>query len=79
MTFSHPLARGASIFIANDRDGNEQRMLAIVRRAGVSAGIAERRLGHVIAGVLGTYDRRAYFDEKKRALEDLTTSCPGHR
>jgi hypothetical protein len=30
MTFSHPLARGASIFTANDRDGNEQRVLAIV-------------------------------------------------
>ncbi len=29
MTFSHPLARGASIFTARDRDGNEHPVLAI--------------------------------------------------
>ena len=37
-------------------------------RAGVSADIAERCLGHVISGVRGTYDRHAYFDEKSRPL-----------
>jgi len=30
MTFSHPLARGASIFTANDSEGNEHHVLAIV-------------------------------------------------
>lgn len=41
---------------------------SLTSRAGVSADIAERCLGHVIAGVRGTYDRYAYFDEKKRAF-----------
>ena len=40
-------------------------------RAGVSADVAERCLGHVISGVRGTYDRHAYFDEKKGAFEAL--------
>ena len=30
MTFSHPLARSAKVFTAHRRDGNEQRVLAIV-------------------------------------------------
>jgi len=30
MTFSHPLARGAGIFTANDCDGNKHHVLAIV-------------------------------------------------
>jgi hypothetical protein len=30
MTFSHPLARGASVFIAKNNDGSESRVLAIV-------------------------------------------------
>jgi len=30
MTFSHPLARGASIFTADDCDGNKHHVLAIV-------------------------------------------------
>ncbi len=30
MTFSHPLARSAKVFTAHHRDGNEQRVLAIV-------------------------------------------------
>jgi integrase len=44
---------------------------SLMSRAGVNADIAERCLGHVIAGVRGTYDRHAYFDEKKRAFEAL--------
>jgi len=40
-------------------------------RAGVSADHAERALGHVIGGVRGVYDRHAFYDEKKRALEAL--------
>jgi integrase len=46
---------------------------SLMSRAGVSADVAERCLGHVIAGVRGTYDRHAYFDEKKRAFEALAT------
>jgi hypothetical protein len=30
MTFSHPLARSASVFTARNNDGNKYRMLAIV-------------------------------------------------
>jgi integrase len=46
---------------------------SLMSRAGVSADIAERCLGHVISGVRGTYDRHAYFDEKKRAFETLAS------
>jgi integrase len=44
---------------------------SLMSRAGVSADVAERCLGHVISGVRGTYDRHAYFDEKKRAFDTL--------
>ena len=44
---------------------------SLMSRAGVNADVAERCLGHVISGVRGTYDRHAYFDEKRRAFEAL--------
>jgi integrase len=44
---------------------------SLMSRAGVDADIAERCLGHVIAGVRGTYDRHGYRDEKARAFEVL--------
>jgi hypothetical protein len=37
-------------------------------RAGVRSDIAERTLGHVIAGVEGVYDRHDYLEEKGEAL-----------
>jgi integrase len=40
-------------------------------RAGVRPDVSERVLGHVIAGVEGTYDRHSYADEKRDALEKL--------
>jgi integrase len=40
-------------------------------RAGVRPDISERVLGHIIAGVEGTYDRHSYADEKREALEKL--------
>jgi len=40
-------------------------------RAGVRPDVSERVLGHVIAGVEGTYDRHSYADEKRDALERL--------
>jgi len=40
-------------------------------RAGVRPDISERVLGHVIPGVEGIYDRYAYLDEKRDALEAL--------
>ena len=40
-------------------------------RAGVHPDIAERVLGHVQQGVLGTYDRHAYKEEKREALRML--------
>jgi integrase len=46
---------------------------SLMSRAGVDANVAERALGHVIAGVRATYDRHAYFEEKRRAFEVLAT------
>jgi len=43
----------------------------LMQRAGVRPDISERVLGHVIAGVAGTYDRYDYFEEKRDALERL--------
>ncbi|MDB5410550.1 MAG: hypothetical protein JWL84_5462 [Rhodospirillales bacterium] len=43
----------------------------MVSGAGVSSDIGERVLGHVIPGVRGVYDRHAYLDEKRDALERL--------
>ena len=44
---------------------------SLMSRAGVNADHAERCLGHVIAGVRGTYDRHEFKDEKRRAFELL--------
>jgi integrase len=43
-------------------------------RAGVRPDISERVLGHVIAGVEGTYDRHSYANEKRDALEKLAAT-----
>jgi integrase len=44
---------------------------SLLSRAGVSSDHAEQCLGHIIPGVRGTYDRHAYYDEKKCAYEAL--------
>ena len=44
---------------------------SLMSRAGVNSDHAERCLGHVIAGVRGTYDRHEYYAEKLRAFEAL--------
>lgn len=44
---------------------------SLMARAGVRSEIAERTLGHVIAGVEGVYDRHAYLEEKGEALAAL--------
>jgi integrase len=44
---------------------------SLMSRAGVTADIAERCLGHTIVGVRGVYDRFAYRDEKWQASEAL--------
>jgi integrase len=46
---------------------------SLMSRASVSSDIAERVLGHVIPGVRGVYDRYAYVDEKRDALERLAS------
>jgi integrase len=46
---------------------------SLMSRAGVPSDHAERCLGHVIGGVRGTYDRHAYYEEKKRAFEALAS------
>jgi integrase len=44
---------------------------SLMARAGVSADVAERVLGHVMPGVRGVYDRHDYAAEKRDALERL--------
>jgi len=44
---------------------------SLMARAGVRPDIAERVLGHVLAGVEGVYDRHRYDDEKAEALASL--------
>jgi integrase len=44
---------------------------SLMSRAGVSADVAERVLGHVIPGVRGIYDRHPFITEKRDALERL--------
>lgn len=43
----------------------------LMSRAGIRPDICERVLGHVIQGVAGVYDRHAYIEEKREALEAL--------
>ena len=45
---------------------------SLMSRAGVRSDIAERVLGHAIAGVAGTYDRHSYREEKAHALTSLS-------
>ncbi len=45
---------------------------SLMARAGVRPDHAERTLGHVIAGVGGTYDRHGYVEEKADALARLS-------
>jgi integrase len=44
---------------------------SLMSKAGVPADFAERAIGHVIGGVRGVYDRYAFADEKRDALERL--------
>jgi integrase len=46
----------------------------LMSRAGVSADIAERVLGHKIPGVRAVYDRYAYLEEKRAALDALAVT-----
>jgi integrase len=50
---------------------------SLMSRAGVSADIAERVLGHKIPGVRGVYDRHEYATEKRDALERLASGVFG--
>jgi integrase len=44
---------------------------SLMSRAGVESDHAEQCLGHILAGVRGTYDRHTYHAEKKAAFEKL--------
>jgi integrase len=44
---------------------------SLMSRAGVAPDHAERALGHVIAGIRGTYDLHEFRDEKRHAMEAL--------
>lgn len=43
----------------------------LMSRAGIPDDHAERAMGHVIAGVRGTYDRYEYLEEKRKAFDAL--------
>ena len=47
---------------------------SLMSRAGVRPDVAERVLGHAIAGVEGVYDRHSYRDEKADALRRLAAA-----
>ena len=49
---------------------------ALMARAGVHPDIAERVMGHAIAGVEGVYDRHSYRDEKADALKRSRSKSP---
>ena len=44
---------------------------SLLSRAGVRPDIAERVLGHAMAGIAGVYDRHSYREEKADALRRL--------
>jgi integrase len=50
---------------------------SLLSRAGVRPDIAERVMGHAIAGVEGVYDRHSYRDEKAEALQRLAVLIDG--
>jgi integrase len=50
---------------------------SLMSRAGVRPDIAERVMGHAIAGVEGVYDRHSYRDEKADALRRLAALIDG--
>jgi integrase len=50
---------------------------SLMARAGVRPDIAERVLGHAIAGVHGVYDRHSYLQEKADALRRLAALIDG--
>jgi integrase len=50
---------------------------SLMSRAGVRPDIAERVLGHAIAGIEGVYDRHAYRNEKVDALRRLAALIEG--
>jgi integrase len=50
---------------------------SLMSRAGVNSDVAERVLGHAIVGVRATYDRHAFLEEKREALEKLAEIVRG--
>jgi integrase len=50
---------------------------SLMARAGVRPDIAERVMGHAIAGIEGIYDRHSYRDEKADALQRLAALIDG--
>jgi integrase len=50
---------------------------SLMSRAGVRPDIAERVMGHAIAGIEGVYDRHSYREEKADALRRLAMLVDG--
>jgi integrase len=67
-------AEGEEVAIANWTLHDLRRTArSLMSRVGVRPDIAERVLGHVIAGVEGIYDRHRYDEEKALALDRLAS------
>jgi integrase len=74
--FGSPARRKAELDEASGTSGwtlHDLRRTArsLMSRAGVSADIAERCLGHVLPGIRATYDRHLYMEEKRAAFAAL--------
>jgi integrase len=69
-TFDSRLPPGTPGWVIHDLRRTARSLMS---RAGVRPDIAERVMGHAIAGVEGVYDRHAYEDEKADALVRLAT------
>ena len=68
--FDDKLPKGMPEWVLHDLRRTARSLMA---RAGVRPDIAERVMGHAIAGVEGVYDRHSYRDEKADALQRLAS------
>ncbi len=73
-TFDRKLPPDMPAWVIHDLRRSARSLMA---RAGVRPDVAEKVMGHAIAGVEGVYDRHSYRDEKADALQRLATLIDG--
>jgi integrase len=72
--FDHKLPADMPAWVIHDLRRTARSLLS---RAGIRPDIAERVMGHAIAGIEGVYDRHSYRDEKADALARLANLIDG--